>query len=63
MMKKERLEMERGLAKLGAAAGNEKGDGKALEMVVARERAQAREMKMGQKGSNYFFKCKRSEKT
>ena len=61
MMKKERLEMERGLAKLGAAAGNEKGDGKALEM--ARERAQAREMKMGQKGSNYFFKCKRSEKT
>ena len=29
MMKKERLEMERGLAKLGAAARNGKGDGKA----------------------------------
>ena len=53
------LEMERGMAKHKHDLEKER----ALEMVVARERAQAREMKMGQKGSNYFFKCKRSEKT
>lgn len=53
------LEMKRGMAKHKHDLEKER----ALEMVVARERAQAREMKMGQKGSNYFFKCKRSEKT